>query len=346
MQQRVKESLFWMMHKSGGLGLFRQGASRFDVLQKRFSLPLPKRGTLIYMLHQITEAATPFRHGIAVEQFDAFCYEISKHYDVLPLDELEMRRRNGRLPSKAIALTFDDGHADNYHLALPILRRYNLPATVFVTTGFIDGLTSPWSTRVALMLEKANTPAGPLSLDGVPLSLATLQERLATQKRLNAHFQHMDQPKMEDLMAELAELLNVDIREALKKEILTWDEIKDMDSHGFCAGAHTVMHPFLTRIPLDQAKEEMGRSKEIIEGHLGRKVESFAYPNGKSQDYNADIMKAAQEVGYSCAVTARFGANDQYRNPYDLRRVGLYGTLSDAMVHLERFFYATQSEVE
>lgn len=337
----AKESLYGALYKSGALSLFRGAAARIDGLSKRAGLPLPQRGVLIYMLHQITEPSTPFRRGIELDLFDAFCAHLAQHYQVLPLEELERQRRSGRVPSRAVALTFDDGHADNYHLALPVLRRYNLPATVFVCTGFINHALIPWSTRLALILEHAKRPTGPVEVDGIALELATVDERLRMQDKLWGHFQLMKKARTNALLDQLAERLDVDVVALARKQVLTWEQIAEMDALGFRAGAHTVMHPFLTRIPLDQARREMQQSKEELEGRLGRKIETFAYPNGKEQDYSTDLMAAAREVGFSLAVTALHGANDGRRDPFDLRRVSLYGGLEDAATRLERFFYAT-----
>lgn len=221
-----------------------------------------------------------------------------------------------------------------------MLRRYNLPATVFVCTGFINHALIPWSTRLALVLEHATRPSEPVEVDGIPVELATLEQRLAMQDKLWAHFQHMDKARTNALLDQLADELAVDARALARDQVLTWEQIAEMDALGFRAGAHTVMHPF-TRIPLAEARREMQESKEEPEGRLKRKIETFAYPNGKEQDYNSDLMAAARDVGFSLAVTALHGANDARRDPFALRRVSLYGGLEDAATRLERFFYAT-----
>jgi peptidoglycan/xylan/chitin deacetylase (PgdA/CDA1 family) len=339
---QLKDTLLWLMYRSGAVSLFRQASTRVDRIAKRTGLlPLPERGAMIFMLHQITERSTPFRRGIDVELFDAFCAHLAEHYQVLPLDELERQRRSGRVPSNGIALTFDDGHADNYHLALPILRRYNLPATVFVTTGFINNRYVPWATRLALVLERAPRPDGPIQLDGLTLDLSTIERRLTVQAQLGQHFQNMEKVRTHALIDELADRVGVDVRDAAYRELCSWEQLAEMNNAGFRPGAHTVSHPFLTRIPIDQARREMAESKEEIEGRLKTKVDSFAYPNGKEHDYNAEVMDAARQVGFSLAVTALHGVNDASRNPFDLRRVGLYGQLADAVARIERWFYAT-----
>lgn len=330
------------LYKTGALSFFREAAARLDGLTKGAGLPLPQRGVLIYIFHQITQPSTPFRRGIDLDLFDAFCAHLAEHYQVLPLEELERQRRSGRVPSRAVALTFDDGHADNYHLALPVLRRYNLPATVFVCTGFINHTLRPWSARLALILEHAERPTETVEVDGIPLDLSTVDQRLRMQDVLWRHFQLMDKARTHALLDELAEQLNVDVVALADKQVLTWEQIAEMDALGFRAGAHTVMHPFLTRIPLADAKREMQQSKEELEGRLGRRIETFAYPNGKGHDYNADLMAVAREVGFSLAVTALHGANDARRDPFALRRVSLYGGLEAAALRLERFFYATR----
>ncbi|PID38974.1 MAG: hypothetical protein CSB49_02800 [Proteobacteria bacterium] len=339
---QLKDNLLWLMYRSGAVSVFRNASTRLDGLVKRTGLiPLPERGAMIVMLHQITEDSTPFRRGLDVDVFDAFCAYIAKHYDVLPLEELERRRRSGRVPSRGIALTFDDGHADNYHLALPILRRYHLPATVFVTTGFINNDYVPWSTRLALILEHAQPPDGPIDLDGLTLDLSSIDRRLAAQAQLGEHFQNLEKARTDALIDELGERLNVAVEEACKREICTWEQLTEMNNAGFRPGAHTVSHPFLTRIPVEDARREMAQSKEEIEGRLKTKVESFAYPNGKERDYNDAVRDAARQVGFSLAVTALHGVNDATRDPFDLRRVGIYGQLPNAIARIERWFYAT-----
>lgn len=339
---QLKDNLLWLMYRSGAVSVFRHASTRLDGLAKRTGLlPVPERGAMIFMLHHITERSTPFRGGIDVEFFDAFCAHIAEHYEVLPLEELERRRRSGRVPSRGIALTFDDGHADNYHLALPVLRRYNLPATVFVTTGFIDHRYVPWATRLALVLERTSRPDGPIELDGLTLDLGTIERRLAAQTQLCRHFQNMEKARTNALIDELAERVGVDVKQACYRELCSWEQLAEMNNAGFRPGAHTVSHPFLTRIPLEDARREMAQSKEEIEGRLKTKIESFAYPNGKEGDYNPALMDAARQVGFSLAVTALHGVNDATRSPFELRRVGLYGQLPDAVARIERWFYAT-----
>ena len=340
MSQQLKDAIFSAAHRSGGLAAGRFTANLLESFRTGIGKP-PRRGSLIYILHQITDPSTPFRHGIALDLFEAFCQHLHRHAQVLPLEELEERRRNGLNCNRAVAITFDDGYADNYHLALPVLRKYNLPATVFVTTGFINRTCSPWSSRLALLLKNTPVERDDLVLDDVALLLSTEKERLKTQGRLSAHFQNMDPERREPLMTQLEELLQVDISDELNNEMLTWDQLREMDEYGFCAGGHTVSHPFLSRVSTADAEREMRDGREEIEQRLGRKVRVFAYPNGKEADYNNDVMQAAERAGFEAAVTALPGANTMNRNPFDLRRVGIYGTLSNALVQLERFFYAT-----
>jgi peptidoglycan/xylan/chitin deacetylase (PgdA/CDA1 family) len=338
----AKNQIFNLLFKGGALSVFRQAASLADPLLKRAGvLSQLERGSVIYMFHRLTDDNSGLREGVRVELFEAFCALLAKHYEVLPLVEIVRRIRSGRVSSREVAITFDDGYSDNYHLALPVLRRYHLPATVFVTTDFINGKSYPWATRLELIIERGSAPDGPLCCDGIPLDLSSMEKRRASLAQLAAHFQNEDHTRKNELIAQLAETLSVDVESALKKDLCTWDQLREMDRCGFVSGGHTVTHPFLTRISHEQVEQELADSKSEIEKELGHPIETFAYPNGKEADFDDDVVRITQEVGFDIAVTAMHGANTPAADPLRLRRVGAYGDLAQMALQLERYFYAT-----
>jgi hypothetical protein len=124
----LKGALSELLVRSKALSAFQVGASALDGLLKKTALrPSLERGGLILMLHSISERPSPFGLSDSVEWFDRFCELAAEAYDVMPLAELESRRRAGTLPARAMALTFDDGYADNHDLAWPVLRKHGLP---------------------------------------------------------------------------------------------------------------------------------------------------------------------------------------------------------------------------
>jgi peptidoglycan/xylan/chitin deacetylase (PgdA/CDA1 family) len=120
--------------------------------------------------------------------------------------------------------------------------------------------------------------------------------------------------------------------------MLNWDEIREMAAGNVTFGAHTVTHPILTRISVSHVIAEIINSKMRIEEKLGRRIFSFAYPNGQPGDYDRKVIGIVKDAGFSCAVTTIWGNNDRDTDPYELRRIGLWGTEPDISV-LRLSFY-------
>ena len=97
--------------------------------------------------------------------------------------------------------------------------------------------------------------------------------------------------------------------------MLTWDDVKIMHKHGISFGSHTVNHPILSRLRMEKARCEIYDSKRIIEEKLGSTVTTFAYPGGKKEDFSEEIKEIVGDAGYTCALTAIFGANTIAHDP-------------------------------
>jgi peptidoglycan/xylan/chitin deacetylase (PgdA/CDA1 family) len=123
----------------------------------------------------------------------------------------------------------------------------------------------------------------------------------------------------------LPELLGVSIPEGFfKKLMMNWDQVREMQKGGIEFGAHTMHHPILTRISLDEVRAEVEGSKFRIEKELGEQVLSFAYPNGQSSDLNDKIEKIVADSGIRVAFTLLNGPSSQdevKRNPFAIRRI-------------------------
>jgi peptidoglycan/xylan/chitin deacetylase (PgdA/CDA1 family) len=323
--------------------MWRQGAAKLDQLNKRAGLmPQLERGTLILVFHRICETLNPFQPGTPVQLFDWICGHLAESYQVLPLDELEERRLSRTPPSTAIAITFDDGYVDNHELALPILRRHRLPATVFVTTGCIEGKNLLWTSRLGWILEHGAQPENPVEIRGRSFALGSRKARLQALSHLKLELKELDQVEREEILERLRQAMRVEGFSGLQREMLSWSQLREMDASGFRAGGHTVNHPILSREPLPQLRLELSGCREELEGQLGRKVNLFAYPNGGPADYNLEVMQETRRAGYRLACTMLFGANHPAVNPYELRRVSVYAdTFPGIALQMERFFYLT-----
>ena len=339
----LKNMLATVLVRSKALSAFRAGASALDDLLKRTAArPSLERGGLIFMFHAVAERPSPFRLQVSREELERFCRVVAESYDVLPLAELESRRRSGTLPARAVAITFDDGYADNHDVAWPVLKEHGLPASVFVTTGTVGGERLLWFHRVAYIFETTRPEELPVSVGPWTFTLDTDGERVSTVARVCGDLKKMPAARREELIAELGEALGVTDFSPLAREMLTWDQLRAMDAGGFSVEAHTVTHPILGAEPIEVAAREIAESREVLCEKLGRKVDLFAYPNGKSEDMTDDVVRAVERAGFRAAFTAEFGAASPSQDPYKVPRVTAYGTSADALsLQIERFFYMT-----
>lgn len=337
----LKDALTEIMVRTRALDAFRAGAELTDDLLKRTAArPAWERGGLVFMFHSVSDEPSPFRLSVRSSTFEKFCELLAEDYEVLSCAELESRRRAGALPARAIALTFDDGYADNHDVAWPILRKFGLPASVFVTAGCVGGDKLLWFQRLAHIFEKARPEALPVTVGSWTFTLDTDSERVATVERVATDMKKMSASEREEKLAAIGEALGVTDFSPLKREMLTWDQLRAMDAGGFSVEAHTMTHPILSMETIDAATREIGESREVLSAAIGRSVELFAYPNGKRKDMTDEVVAAVEHAGYRAAYAAEFGATSPANDPYRIPRVTTYSDKKSALaLQIERFFY-------
>jgi len=286
-----------------------------------FRRKLTKSQVAILMYHRISSSKDnwslkPLSPQIFEQQIGYFC----RRYKILSLDELAQYIHQGEsLPEKAVVITFDDGYKDNYLHAFPVLEKYKVPATIFLTTGHIGSGNLFWLDKVRYIIQ--HTTINRINLNElVNYSLESEADKHRSSFAIANSLNKLPENNKNLLIEKLLSVSNVDIPADLGRElVLSWDEVREMSNNGIIFGAHTVNHPVLTNMPLEQAKWEISQSKKDIEENLGKRVTAFAYPNG---DFNPEIVKFIKESGFTCAVSVLPGkllsAKD---SPYELGRI-------------------------
>jgi tetratricopeptide (TPR) repeat protein len=243
---------------------------------------------------------------------------------ILSEAELLKQYRDGRftdpeLSQPCVIITFDDGYLDNYTLAYPILKYHEVPAILFVATQMVNARQIPWWDTIAYLIKQCAKPC---------IDHAGQQVMLGNQKsEAIAFFQlQMKQAPYEHtkyLLAELSEACEVALPppEVQDKEILTWDQIREMARNGIAIGSHTHSHRVLATLGSSAQKEEMILSKLIIEENIGQPVLSISYPVGELHYITADTSIIAESTGYLLGFTTNTGVNDwQSIEPYGVKR--------------------------
>jgi peptidoglycan/xylan/chitin deacetylase (PgdA/CDA1 family) len=279
----------------------------------------------ILTYHRVNDEGDPFFPSVPTDRFERQMAFIARSYVVLPLVDLVERMEQRRVPRNALAITFDDGYRDNLTHAAPILARFGLPATVFLTSGFIGTGDVPWFDRVAMAVKTTTVERHELP-DVGRILLRSTAERLQALGRILAYLKSLPEPVMRTEVTGLLRSLNASDSASFKNWTLDWDDVHAMLGLGFDVGAHTVSHPILAQLSVERAWEEIGGSRSAIEAGCGRSVRAFAYPNGKPSDYSETVVRLVQRAGFTCAVTTRFGVNTDTTPRYELRRGGPWET--------------------
>ena len=273
----------------------------------------------ILILHRVLPVADPLFPGEPHAQwFDTMLGWLKAWFNVLPLDEAIVRLNNGTLPARAAAISFDDGYADNYQIALPILQKHGLPATVFVATGFLDGGIM-WNDAIIEMVRQA--PGRLIDLDRFGLGrheIASLPQRRAALDALIGQIKYVDATERTSLVERCVAEVGGRLPDTL---MMSSGELRRLRQAGVDIGAHTISHPILASIPDDQARSEIIGGKAALEDILQEEVSLFAYPNGKPMtDYRAEHVEMVRDAGFKAAVSTVWGAADVQSDLFQLPR--------------------------
>lgn len=272
------------------------------------------------------EGVTDLLPRLDCREFDRQMAYLKKTYEIVSLDDAVPLLRNGqgfRRPS--IILTIDDGYRDNYTLAYPIIRKHDLPVTIYLTAGFIGGDTGLWLDDIEYALQ--STDRENLSLEKVlgqsRIDISTHEGKKAAEKKIYAVLSKKGEQERKDALLELYTALDVPEPSASGRDriMMNWEEVKEMAENSVNFGAHTVSHPFLPAMPLDEAKREIQDSKRLIEEKTGRTVRHFAIPNGKDDDFSPELKEICAEIGFDTVVTTEPGVVGGSSNPYALARI-------------------------
>lgn len=239
-------------------------------------------------------------------------------FNVMPLHQAIDCLAKERMPPRAVCITFDDGYQSMHDFALPVLKKFALPATVFVTSGYVDG-GNMWNDRIIEAVQRL--PAGQLDLRDMALGVHSLQhtaDRKSTADRLNEISKYLPPQARDNLTRRLETLIGDGLDHGL---MLTRQTISSLAQQGIEIGAHTVTHPILTNLEDADARHEITAGKQQLEAITGKPVRLFAYPNGKpGTDFDERHVAMAKEAGFSAAFTTSAGAATAKHDRFQLPR--------------------------
>jgi peptidoglycan/xylan/chitin deacetylase (PgdA/CDA1 family) len=295
------------------------------MLRAAFSLASPAgpRARLsILIFHRVLPGPDALSPGeVDAARFDQLCGWLARWFNVLPLDAAVRRLQAGELPARSLAITFDDGYADNHDIALPILARHGLCATFFIATGFLDG-GRMWNDSVIEAVRAAREPSldlGDIGVAGIGrLAVATVDEKCQAIARLLPALKYLDPGRRERAAADVARAAGATPPNDL---MMSSAQVRALRRGGMQVGAHTVNHPILRDLAPATASDEIRSSKSALEALLDEPVSLFAYPNGKpGVDYGPEAVDIVRRCGFEAAVSTGWGVARRGADAFQLPR--------------------------
>jgi peptidoglycan/xylan/chitin deacetylase (PgdA/CDA1 family) len=299
-------------------GLYTNGRGAGNRFSRRFQ---------ILNFHKVSPDPHPYFEPVHPATFEEYAAFLHRSYRVMDLGELVQRSHEGDIPDRAVAITFDDGYRDNYEYAFPILMKYRLPATIFVATGVIGTGATLWHDKVFDAFRYTSLSC--LRLDNTHFPECILDSPSSLRRALELTLNHAKElfgASRLRFVEEVQRALIPDRPTRQEDRMLTWEQITEMNRAGIRFGSHTVTHPILSQLSQDELTKELFESRRQLVEQLGEPVESFAYPNGRSSDYNNSVKRALRECGYTYAVTTEPGFNCAQTDPFELKRGGPWQT--------------------
>jgi peptidoglycan/xylan/chitin deacetylase (PgdA/CDA1 family) len=304
---------------------------------------------LILLYHRISEPESdPWQLAVSPGHLEEHLQVLSKHGRLTPLRKLSASVENGMLSRRSIAVTFDDGYADNLLNAKPLLEKHDVPATVFIATGYTgEGREFWWDQLDALFLQPGELPRNlDLLIDGNKRhwelgASASYDENAHRRNRQWKGWQTNEPSLRHSVYRSLWELMHrmrERDRRRVSDDLLTWagasgsprathrtlarDEIIELARRGLIdVGCHTVTHPQLSSLDIDSQRDEICRSKRELEEVLSHRVTGFAYPYGRECDYTSETVSLVRDCGFDYACTTSVGVVDQKAGRFQLPRV-------------------------
>lgn len=296
----------------------------------------------IFMLHHVRPRRTaefqPNQHLEVTPEFlrAMLTYLRSQSIDIITMDEAHQRLVEGNFARRFASFTFDDGYRDNRDFALPVLREFDAPFTVYVTSDFAEGTGRLWWIALERIIAAAAAIDVRIGDAATRLNAATPAAKQAAFGRLHDWLRGL--PGEHDLQRELSVLClrhGVDETAIGRELCMSWEELKPFsDDPLVTIGAHTITHCNLARQSEEVAGQELAISRARIEAVVQRPVIHLAYPYGDRSAAGTREFALARAAGFKTAVTTRPGMifPESAGHLTALPRVSLNGNYQDARI--------------
>lgn len=220
---------------------------------------------------------------------------INDHFNPISIDNIY---QDNNLKNNRIIITFDDGYRDNIINALPILEKYNCPAIIYVTTGFIDNKHTAWWIKIWDIILNFNE----ITFENKKIDLDTFEKKKRIYFFFRKKFFLMKIHQIDKILNEIADSVNY--IENKNKTFMELEDIKKLKFNKLIQlGCHTHMHQNLKILNKNELNEEIFKSKQILESNLDKKIKHFSIPFGTNNTFSPTVIDAINKFEFNTIVT-------------------------------------------
>lgn len=290
------------------------------ILRKKF-----KHKVIIIMYHNFNESKNNAHKNVClnINSFEKQIKYLKKYYNVISLEKLiDYIKSKQKIPNYSVVITFDDGYMNNYTLAYPLLKKYNVHASIFLTVNNIKNDTWLWVNKLEYIIsttEKTSIDINIPDTGTLHLNLQDTSKKKDAYHTLKELLKNLHPKELKRLLIQIQKKFEVEIDYKVidNYKMLNFQVIKKMSPRLVDFGSHTLTHPILTKLTHAEYKNEIINSKTTLEKILNRKVKFFCYPNG---NYNQEIIEIVSKH-YTAAVSTEGDFINPHTNLFTLNRV-------------------------
>lgn len=296
----------------------------------------------ILIYHRVLDAPDFMRPGEVDKVSFTWQMELlSRYFNVLPLHDALKKIETNTLPPRAVCITFDDGYADNYTNALPILKQFDLTATFFIANGFLNG-GRMWNDTVIEAVR--NFQPAEMDLSAIQLGrfdVSNPNKKCQAASIILQKIKHLTPAQRDECTIFIAE----QSRNLPDNLMMTTEQLVQLHQNGVEIGGHTVNHPILAKLDQQTAEREIAENKTFLEKLLNTQIRFFAYPNGKpSEDYLPQQVQIVKNAGYQAALSTQWGVTHHASDKWQLPRFTPWdATPSKFMLRMIHKYYTTKN---
>lgn len=283
---------------------------------------------IILIYHRVTNLNfDPQQLAVKPENFYDQINHLSKYYNLIEIEEFfDLIKKGKGFPQKTVILTFDDGYADNFLEAIPILESLNKQSLFYILTRLLNTDTEIWWDQLEKIFFLNNNLPEELEIEikGTIYNHTVKNESeiKSVYNLIHRHLKYSSLEEQKKIMNNLFHWSNVNKEGRESHRFLSFYELKNMaKSKSAIIGAHTDTHSPLVTLAYAEQYKDIKKSKDVLESIIGKKVEHFSYPFGLKKDYNKKSIKICKQLGFKMVCANYYSQIHQWTNRYELPRI-------------------------